>query len=191
MYTGLGIAPAIPIAIEVGQKISSLLGGHMTANLQRITGLIATNYSAALAGDRSALQWLYDKSGAADTGNINFNTYTGKGWTPKDIGGSSLMVMFQYAMGLRSATYDYYVDAAQKLGEEVLASPNKLNTVVKLNNIDTPLRTGSAPTKLLTVAAPAPAPQVKQAGLLGMDLSSPTVLASLGFVVLALILREK
>lgn len=192
MYTGLGIEPvaAASIAMQVSSKIGSLLGGTLSANVKLHSDELAAHYSAALNGDSTALQWLYEKSGGLDSGSINFNNYTGKGWAPKDFQGSLASALI-YAVGFRRATYEYYMDAAAKAGQPVLASGTGAN-MVRLNNVDTPTYQSTNPVKLLTVAPPPiHAPEVQRASLFGMDVGSPATLASLGFIALAFILRDR
>lgn len=195
MYTetGLGIAPAaISIGVAIGQKIAKLLGGHLTANVQRIAGQISDNYQAALNGDAGALEWLYTKSGGHDTDNKLKVLENGSGWRISDVGGG-LQVGVIYASGLRRATYEYYTDAAAKTRVPIQKAGIGAEWF-RLNNISTPTYAATNKTPLMTIAPPQaqPEPQRSQASLFGMDFSNPmTTLAPLGLIALAFVFRER
>lgn len=199
MYTGLGVAPAVAakVSIDIGQKLSQLFG-HQADRVKKRTDEILAQFNRATppSSDPAALEWLYVKSGGRDPhGAAKYDMNKIKGWRPSDVPGSvgSLVQSFSYASQLRSLSYDLYVTAAESQGKEPLP-PNEHLTKVLFPNIGVDSTTGApiVPTleRLKQQAADAQ-PKVQQAGFLGMDLGSPTVLASLGFVVLALILRER
>lgn len=192
-YPGLGIAPviAVKIGVDVGQKIAQALGGHLTANQQKHAQEVVDHYAAAVNGDSSALQWLYEKSGGLDpTGvNINFNKYTGRGWKPQDFQGNLQGAMLA-TLAFRSLTYDYYVDAASKAGAQVgqrgagaISGESKLVNTAKMY----------LPTvATLTQQQAAQQPKTQQASLFGLDLSNPmTLLAPIGLLAAAFIFKDR
>ena len=197
MYVGLGNpVAAVATIVSIEKKLANLFG-HATETLLKHGKEVIAKYNAALppTSDPVALQWLFEKSGGLDAVgvNINFNKYTGKGWKPKDFFGAYLAQTFIYAMGFRTLTYDYYADAAAQNAKPVIA-PGAFGHNVRLNNIETPtyIPTNKAPLLVLEhPVVPPPSSGIKSASLLGMDLGSPTTLASLGFIALAFILRER
>jgi hypothetical protein len=198
VYVGLGNPVAVAgTVMQVEKKLAYIFGGkQFKERIGKYATAIATNYQKALAGDSTALDWLYTKSGGYDTQkkgkNISDQYTKGKGWTLKEVGGGTLMVAMIYAGGLRRATYEYYQDAATKLGVTVKPAGESLNVAARLNNIETPVYEPTNAAPILTLQKPpVTAPTTQQASLFGLDVGSPTLLASLGLIALAFILRER
>lgn len=202
MYTRLGAAPAVPavakISLDIGAKLSALFGKQHERVAARIKEITA-KYNAAVNGDITALEWLYVKSGGRDSHTATkIDLGRIKGWRPQDVPGSvgsaGLVAAVSLAAQLRILSYDLYAEAAQAQGKEPLP-PNPKLTQPYLNIGMSPTTGEKLVPTVETLLAPAKqaaeAAKVQQAGFLGMDISNPTTLASLGLIALAFILRER
>jgi hypothetical protein len=203
VYVGLGIAPvaAVKIGLDLTQKLGQMFGHQRERVQKRINETIAQyNKATPPTSDPAALEWLYVKSGGRDVPKNNkYDLKKIKGWNPKDVPGSAgsagLFVAAELSHQLRRLSYDLYASAAATQGKEPLpANEHLTKSHGSFDNIGgSEPGQGLVPTieRLQQQTAAAQPPKVQQAGFLGMDLGSPTTLASLGFVVLALILRER
>jgi hypothetical protein len=202
-YPGLGVAPVMAVATiaSIEKKLSDVFGGKaLRERYGRHAQEVLDHYNAAISNrDTSALQWLYDRSGAGDAIAVKngvaqvMDKSKGKGWHPSEFGGG-LVISNVYADGFRTLTWEYYQDAAQQLGVPEGPKGRGVQSGVRLNNIDTPVYKATNVAPIVTLTPASSQPQSQQASIFGMDLGnlSPVVLlAPLGLLALSFLLRDR